>query len=674
MTGTCDRPTSCKNRLECFIPKICSLGDYINLNTNKEFDYMDLLCLMFGYWELDKENLFHNFLGSNDYSKHVNNYIAHDQRKNFLKFTRKIFKFDYFDYQDSKGYVEDKSYFYFKIIDKIENTTDTIKCILDCENTANNNDTEIGYENNVLLKFTILDFNLSRTIHYFYLGIRKVYGFNVLTFDGTTLSIDQIMDLQNIGIPIFKFDITSEKRNQSIFLISYMGGTDEISPESIIDIENAQKEADKKCIKQLNRINKLDLNCKCIDEKNNLNKTSCAERDDLSNDNIIMPKYCNYVGNIGNVFQKGLSICQNAASNTYKSEIQKLNPNNPDQYEKWLNSEKNDDSLMKVTLNIYNKNKDINNELMTKCPMMKLGLNGLINNDLRDTVIKDDLVNKVINKYIEKKDDLGLEINYDRDKDEEYNIKHNGEYYSNLHPLKECKYDSYKLLERICQDYSLPTDDDPISFVLPKKCNITDLKNLINECNIKNIPEVPGEDENDILERILPYTLELENEDNEEETTGKCNNIKMDTLGIDNTIDTWSRMWVEHNKNLNQIGNIVNETMTYESKYLDAKKKSISIYEDSLKNIDEINSKKNCALLGRTYTGIPNEPDDGTNCGKKLERGFKNLFIEKSLPVCMYNRNKTDKKEKTYMGYLKIGIFFLILFLIIYFVSKKFIK
>ena len=62
----------------------------------------------------------------------------------------------------------------------------------------------------------------------------------------------------------------------------------------------------------------------------------------------------------------------------------------------------------------------------------------------------------------------------------------------------------------MCQDYSLPSDEDSTSFVLPKKCNITDLKNLIHECNIKNVAEVQGDSENNILERILPYNFEVE--------------------------------------------------------------------------------------------------------------------------------------------------------------------
>lgn len=43
----------------------------------------------------------------------------------------------------------------------------------------------------------------------------------------------------------------------------------------------------------------------------------------------------------------------------------------------------------------------MNDELMTRCPMMNLGLNGTINEQLRSEIINDPLVNKVI-KNIKK--------------------------------------------------------------------------------------------------------------------------------------------------------------------------------------------------------------------------------------------------------------------------------
>ena len=67
---------------------------------------------------------------------------------------------------------------------------------------------------------------------------------------------------------------------------------------------------------------------------------------------------------------------------------------------------------------------------MTKCPKMKLGLNGVINNELRNSVIQDDLVNKVVDKYIEKSDELDLELFYDKNQTENMNIQNDdGEYY-----------------------------------------------------------------------------------------------------------------------------------------------------------------------------------------------------------------------------------------------------
>lgn len=668
---TCSQINTCYDKFNCLDDEICSLSilEYKGIDEN----YYNLLCLMIGYWELDSLNLFYPFLGNPNIK--INQEISNDQRKNFLKMTQNIYKFDYYAHKNSQGNFEKyNSYFYLKIINRMNGNINIIKCNLECASVADNQDPLLGYSQNMLLKFNILDNNLRITGKYFYMGIRTVDGMQVITFDGELLPKElaaepfSIMDLQNLGIPIFKFDLSTEKRNQSIYLIPYNYGTTEIAPSNTIDIINAKKSAEKKCIKQMNRIHTMDQNCKCIDTSTGLNSDNCPNKINLSDDNITLPKYCSYLSNANSELQRSISSCQTGAINIYEDEIKNINPGNRNIYDRWLKSEANDDNLKNVSNDLGNKYKNINNELMTKCPLMKLGLNGVINNDLRNTVIQDDLVNKVIDKYIENKDEFGLEINYDRTKPENFNILDNGEYYSNLHPLKECKYDSYKLMEQICQDYSLPTDDDPTAFVLPKKCNITDLKTLINECNVKNQAEVPGTTENDILERILPYNFEIE------ETTGKCNNIKMDTLGLDNTVETWSRMWKEHNGSIERIGNLLNQTIVYEARYLKDKSKSIDIYETSLDTLDTINQKKNCALLGRTWTGLPNEPDDGTNCGEKLESNFKNLLVEKSVPVCMYNKNKFHKKYQKYSGYLKMLIGFSILFIIIYFLAKKFIK
>ena len=90
---------------------------------------------------------------------------------------------------------------------------------------------------------------------YFYLGIRRVDGSEVLTFDAETIpknlstcnstpspndscSAFTINNLQELGIPIFKFDLTSDMQHQSIYLIPYTSGTNEISPSNMVDIEN----------------------------------------------------------------------------------------------------------------------------------------------------------------------------------------------------------------------------------------------------------------------------------------------------------------------------------------------------------------------------------------------------------------------------------------------------
>lgn len=82
--------------------------------------------------------------------------------------------------------------------------------------------------------------------------------------------------------------------------------------------------------------------------------------------------------------------------------------------------------------------------------------------------------------------------------------------------------------------------------------------------------------------------------------------------------------------------------------------------------LNEINSKKNCALLGRQWTGVPNNPPDGTNCGEKLESQFKKSIVSESVPVCLYKKNIVENKYNNYINYLQKGIMFLILFLIIF--------
>ena len=111
------------------------------------------------------------------------------------------------------------------------------------------------------------------------------------------------------------------------------------------------------------------------------------------------------------------------------------------------------------------------------------------------------------------------------------------------------------------------------------------------------------------LYTIFVYLNTLDEEGN----NGKCNNVKMDSMGIDNTLDTWAQMWSEHNQSVNNISRLVRNTMLTEDRYLSNKLAAMRIYEDSLNNLDEINNKKNCALLGRKYTGEPNDPPDGTN-------------------------------------------------------------
>jgi hypothetical protein len=677
---SCENPTTCSDILSCEEEngRLCTTSLYGNS------PYKTILCHMFGYWELPRNNLFINYLG--DDSTKINSNLDNAQRKNFLKMVNKIYKFGY--HKDSDPI---KSYFYLRIIDKIDKSSYTVKFVIgnrlphsrnmECLSVRQNTSLErYNYDENILFKMRILDNSYGNSNKYFYVGIRNIEGVSVLTFDGTTIPKNiqacsggtcpegfTILDLQEIGIPIFHFPLDLNLSYQSIYLTSYnVGSGSHVSPDNLVSIESAKLEAEKKCIKQMNRLNLLDENCKCISDGND-NEDSCDERSDFSDDSIRLPKYCSYLSNTDNSFQRGISACQTGAYNTYEQEIRNLNRSNSTIYDSWLNSETNDNNSRNVSLEISNKYKDINNELMTKCPMMKLGLNGIINPEIRQSVLDDDKVNRVINKYIENKDDLGLEIEYDPNQDND-NLYVDGEYYSNIHPLKECKYDSYKLMERICQDYSLPLDDDPLAYVLPKKCSITDLKNLLSECDVRNVQEVPGSTSDDELERILPYNLE-----NEEGNTGKCNNVKMDTMGIDNTLDTWAQMWSEHNESVNRIARIVRNTMEIENEYLRTKTSTMSIYEDSLRNLDVINNKKNCALLGRKYNegGALNDPPDGTNCGDKLESEYKNLFIKKSLPICLYNRNKYNILYKKRMGYLKTGIGFLILFLIIYLLSKK---
>lgn len=681
---SCENPVECADILNCAEQdgKLCNTS-FMNIVGLDNETYKTVLCNMFGYWELPKNSLFFSYLGDNNTK--INSQINNQQRKNFLKMVNKVYKFGYNnDSRDDKKY----SSFYLKITDKYDKSTKTINLVIGdrlndymiCSSTQPDSSRALyGYQNNVLLNMRILDNNFNVTEKYFYIGLRTIDGQTVLNFDGSTIPNEitacdnpnscqdmfTVNDLQEIGIPIFYFSENVNLNHQSIYLQRFSSGSAELSPSRLVDIENAKKKAENACVKQFNRLNLLDPNCKCINTNNMSNIEQCNNRTQLGDETITLPKYCTYLSNSDNSFQRGISACQTAAYNTYEEEIRNLNSENDSAYDRWLNSETNDNNSRSVSLEISNKYKDINNELMTKCPMMKLGLNGVVNSEIIDNVINDSNVNSVINKYIENKDELGLDVNYNPDLQQD-NINVNNEYYSNIHPLSDCKYDSYKLMERICQDYSLPTDDDPLAYVLPRKCNITDLKYLLEECNTKNLQEVPGSDPENILERILPYNLETE-----EGVSGKCNAVKMDTLGIDSTINTWSNMWRDHNASVNRIGQVVRDTLNMESEYFTKKRNLSEFYENSLINLDVINQKKNCALLGRTYTGVPNNPPDGTNCGPNLESHYKQLFIKKSLPVCMYSRNKFTLDYEKKMSYLKMGIGLLILFLIIYLLSKK---
>ena len=44
----------------------------------------------------------------------------------------------------------------------------------------------------------------------------------------------------------------------------------------------------------------------------------------------------------------------------------------------------------------------------------------------------------------------------------------------------------------------------------------------------------------------------------------KCNAVKMDSMGIDNTLKTWTNMWNEHNSSVEDIGRIIENTISME--------------------------------------------------------------------------------------------------------------
>jgi hypothetical protein len=617
----------------------------------------EIICSIIGYWELENNSLFRSF---HDNDIIINQEVGHEQRKNFLKITTKIFRFSYLNNSNNNYY------FILKIIDKADFTSSILKLQLDCL-SANPNNYSDTYKHGLKLKFNIVNFQDIPTGLYFYMGIREINikgtNFNVLTFDGTTLPFElgnsnfTIYDLQNLSIPIFKFSNTTDLRNQSIYLIPYTDTQSLLTPPDLVDIINAKNEAQKSCLKQFNRTNLFDDNCACIDPNTLNKKDNCPERESYSDDSIILPKHCNYMGNIGNNFQRGLNACQTAAGLKYRGELK--------DHQGWLDDVKNDDNVNNTARNLSNIIKDENNELLTNCPMMKLGLNGIINENQRQNILNDPLVNKVVNKYIENKERFNLEIEYDENDNNEYIQNSNGEYYTNIHPLKECKKDSYDLVRKICRDYSLPMEDDPSAFVLPKKCNLMHLKRLINECNVKNrnTPDgAQGDSEQEILKRILPYEFE--------EEEGVCNNVRMDTMGVDNTFNTWTKMWKNHNESVENIGNMLQSQMIYEAKYLTNKTAAQEFYEETLVDLDIINNKKNCALLGRQFTGIPS--GDGTNCGDKLADGLRINFIEKSLPVCLYKKNKFKADYENYINYIIYAMAFIFIFFIIYFAIKKF--
>ena len=342
---------------------------------------------------------------------------------------------------------------------------------------------------------------------------------------------------------------------------------------------------------------------------------------------------------------------------------------------------------------------NLEDEMINNCSGMNLGDVGMMDIENKAKFLNNSNLQKVLEYYKKKspeypKNDENSD-NYDTDS---AIYKSEDKYYKNIHPLKECKEDSYKFLKKLCNSYSLPDHTDPAYMVMPRKCNLQGLVGLLDVCSVRNNPRsvngtkckdlstegenseceknknciiknkqegekiiskecinYPGSEStekgiNNYLQRILPYDENL----GENKGYGLCNNVKMDTMGVDGTIDIWQKMWNEHNESLNEIGNITKKFIENETGVL---KKTLNLrrfYEDNLNSLNDINEKKTCYLLGKEYLGKNQEAADKNGCGKQLSLLTNNFLVSRSIPICIFEKSKIHGREKKIQRYIMI--------------------
>ena len=366
---------------------------------------------------------------------------------------------------------------------------------------------------------------------------------------------------------------------------------------------------------------------------------------------------------------------------------------------RWVKNVNNIDNSGNVADIIGIDKNNLENDMLNYCAGMNLGKVGLMNLENNKTLLNNPNLKKILKYYKDKTDS---EYPKTDESLENYNLntgvyKSEDKYYKNVHPLKECKEDSYKFMKKLCKDYSLPDHTDPAYMVMPRKCNLQGITSLLDVCSVRNrsrpitgnecqklstegedneceknkeciIENISknnkisskcinspgtkkGEEEKGIdneLQRILPY-----NEVFGDDSTGLCNNVKMDSMGVDGSIAVWLEMWNNHNKSLDEIGKITEKFIENESSVLRKTLDLRKFYEDNLNKINEINKKKNCYVMGKKYLG--NQDNGiGDGCGESLGELTQNYLVSRSIPICILEKSKINSREKKIQTYIMI--------------------
>ena len=577
-----------------------------NKNINKINNFIDRVTG--NTWKIDQFSLFEEAFPHDEYN---NGLLNHDyfnrsyKRKNYffpIHQKKQIFKNLKNKYQiTKKSSVSSDLDYTLYIFNNISFTKYDLRMGTIHQSDATTNKNYINrYDDKIIFKFQI---TISGELHDIYIAT-SANGYE-LHFIAFNLSLEQVNILQKINIPVFigKGFYFDKQHYESIPLVPIISNISFDGPNAE-DIENAKDKAIKSCNKSYNSYN---FNCK-----------------------IHNPPF-EYCEPIKEPVSRRIAInnCKMASKNTYEKELSNSL--------RWLKDPYNIDNSGNVADVIGIDKNNLENDMLNYCAGMNLGKVGLMNIKNNEEILKNENLKKVLEYYKKKTNSEYPKMD---ENSENYNsntgsYKYEDKYYKNIHPLKECKEDSYKFMKKLCKSYSLPDHTDPAYMVMPRKCNLQGIVSLLDVCSVRNRRQpvtgnvceklsTEGEDNaceknkdclvenisenkkiiskkcinspgtkseekgiNNDLQRILPY-----DEDFGDEGSGLCNNVKMDSMGVDGTINIWEKMWKDHNQSLDEIGKITEKFITNESSVLRQTLDLRKFYEDNLNEINEINKKK----------------------------------------------------------------------------------